>query len=427
MNKKLFRHRNFMLLIQGKFVSSLGTNLQTFALSLYVLNTYESASLFASILMISFIPRILLSPFAGVLVDWMDRKKIIVSLDLLSGALVVLLGGLYYSQNTLPLWSIYAIAISLSLINVLFDPAISTVIPAIIEEEDLFSANTINQLTYTFANILGPILGGILIGFYGIGPILLVNGLSFFLSALSEVFITIPVLDKPNDKAYNLTSFKVDLKEGFTFLKGQSILLKVMLLSLILNFFLAPMFSVAIPYILKKVLLVSDQAFGLFESLVVGASILGMMAAGKVSQKFTLEKILFWDVLTQPLVIFLIALLSTNFVLKSLVQTPIPFALLTLLCSLLIIVITIGNIAFGTMMQKQIPLDKMGRVMTIMSTLSMGAVPLGQGLMGLLLDRMSPVIPLLFSTLALALAVGLTKSMFEDGSLNQMGEEQSAA
>ena len=80
MNLKLFKQKDFSLLILGKLVSLVGSNMQQFALSLYVLSITGSATIFASILSISILPRLLLSPIAGVFGDLFDRKRSIVLL-----------------------------------------------------------------------------------------------------------------------------------------------------------------------------------------------------------------------------------------------------------------------------------------------------------------------------------------------------------
>lgn len=72
----------------GKVVSLMGSNMQQFVLSLYVLAITGSATMFATVLAISIIPRLLLSPIAGVFGDWFHRKKTIVTMDLINGVVV---------------------------------------------------------------------------------------------------------------------------------------------------------------------------------------------------------------------------------------------------------------------------------------------------------------------------------------------------
>jgi MFS family permease len=81
------KNKNLSLLMLSNFVSLTGTQMQEFALSLYVLKRTGSATLFSSVLIVALIPQIIVSPIAGVFADWIDRKKIIIYLDVISSLL----------------------------------------------------------------------------------------------------------------------------------------------------------------------------------------------------------------------------------------------------------------------------------------------------------------------------------------------------
>ncbi|SDP63254.1 MFS transporter [Clostridium gasigenes] len=137
MNFKILKDKNFSLLMFGKITSLVGSSMQTFALSLFVLATTGSATKFASILAVTMIPQLILGPFAGVFVDWFDRKKIIISLDILSGVVVSTFAVIYFITGQMPIGYIYILAITLSLISTLFQPTIQTIIPTITKKDDL--------------------------------------------------------------------------------------------------------------------------------------------------------------------------------------------------------------------------------------------------------------------------------------------------
>ena len=88
MTNKLY-HKNFNILVLGQIISLFGSSIQRFALSLYLLDLTGSASLFASILAISMIPIVLISPIAGILADRGDKKKLMFFLDVASGILLL--------------------------------------------------------------------------------------------------------------------------------------------------------------------------------------------------------------------------------------------------------------------------------------------------------------------------------------------------
>lgn len=133
----LLRKKDFLFLMMGKLISLLGSNIQSFALSLYVLKITGSATKFASVLGIAIIPRLVLSPIAGVIADWFDRKQIIVYSDLFSGLLIGVYAVIYKLNNGLSIESIYVLVIISTIISVFFNPAINAVIPSIVKKEEL--------------------------------------------------------------------------------------------------------------------------------------------------------------------------------------------------------------------------------------------------------------------------------------------------
>ena len=390
--------------MQGSFVSQIGSMMQTFALSLYVLNQYNSATLFASILIVSIIPRLLIGPFAGVLVDWFDRKKIIVRLDLLSGLVVGTMGILYYTLGDLPLWSIYTVSIVLSLISTLFQPAVSTVIPSVIEKDDLVEANAMNGVISTIANMLSPLLGGLLMSFSVIGVVLMVNSISFFLSGITEMFIVMPSKHKSPEKI-SVVVFKNDFLAGLNFIRKNKFVLMIGLVACSLNFAISPVFSVAIPFILKKVMIVKDFEFGILNGVVATASIIASIFAPRIVKKLSINRILLLDFITQPIIVGLITFITSSFVLDLSRGYLIPLIFLGMVQYILVLAMTMGNIVIGTTFQKQIPNELLGRVGTVIGTFAMGAIPLGQGIYGLMLESFQPWVPMSGSVIFLLIVV----------------------
>ncbi|QOR34726.1 MFS transporter [Clostridium sp. 'deep sea'] len=191
MNLKDIKGKNPILLLLGQLVSTLGSSMQLFALSLYVLDTTQSATMFSNVILLSMIPRIVLGPFAGVLADRVSRKKLIVILDAIAGFLTFLFVALLYCNNGLSLTQIYIFTLLLGMITVLFEPATAAIIPDIVEKEQLATINSVRRLILSFTTILAPLLGGILYSQLGLLIVMVLNGISFFLSSISEMFISV--------------------------------------------------------------------------------------------------------------------------------------------------------------------------------------------------------------------------------------------
>jgi len=213
MNLKLIKQKDFSLLILGKLVSLLGSNMQQFALSLYVLAITGSATVFASILSISILPRLLLSPVAGVFGDWFDRKKTIVSLDFLNAIIIGIFAGIYMVNDNLSIAAIYILVILLEITEIFFHSAMSAVLPSMVKKEELLEANSFNSLVMSIGNVLSPVIAAALYGAFGMKIILIVNSASFALSAVSEIFINMPKTHKQPEKI-DIKTFMNDLAEG---------------------------------------------------------------------------------------------------------------------------------------------------------------------------------------------------------------------
>lgn len=395
MNLKLLKNKNLFLLVLGQFVSQFGSGMQSFAFSLYVLRLTGSGSQFASVLAIGMLPRLILGPICGVFADWFDRKKIIVYLDFASGLLI---GGLFYISitSTLTLLHIYLAVILLSVISSLFAPAISTAIPSVVEKDDLIAANSLHRLFMTVCNLIYPIAAGAIFGIYGISIVLLVNSLSFIFSALSEMFID---LETPNKKksGFSFNSFSKDFKAGISFIIGKSLIRKIILVSVIANALVAPSFSVGLIYVANMVIKISDLQLGILQTLLIVGTLIGSLVSGLVGKRLSLAKMIYLALLGIGIIICLIAVNSTSTYLNVFNNNLIPYITLTFLGFTFGVIVVMTNIGVSTLLQREVPLDIMGRVMSVKETASMCAIPLGQMAFGIMFDSMASFIPLLIS------------------------------
>lgn len=386
MKLDFFKQKDFSLLMFGKLVSLIGTQMQNFALSLYVLKVTGSATKFASVLAITLLPKLFLGPIAGVFVDWFDRKKIIVYLDMITGIIIGAFALIYKINGGLSLLHIYTLSITLSTISLLFGPAISTVIPTIIKKEKLVDANSVDSFIMNMGNLIAPALAGILFGFYGMFIILVLNSISFILSSISEMFIKIPNVNKRPEKI-NISSFYNDFSEGISFIKNKKIMLNIIILALMINFVFNPIFSIGLTYISKQILNISDYQYGMLEASLVISMICGSFITKSISKKFKLGEMLFLSVFFSSILISMIALISSSSYLNLFNSNTIPYISIIIVGFMIVLIVSVANIALGTMIQKEIPISMMGRVGAIMSAGCMAAIPLGQMIFGLLFDK----------------------------------------
>ena len=152
MSKKLY-DKNFNILVLGQIISLFGSSIQRFALSLYLLDLTGSASVFATILAISMIPVVLISPIAGMLADRGDKKKLMVLLDVLSAVLLMAYAGVVFNSND-HVFIIATVMVLLSTISTIYQPVVSTCIPVIVADENLVRACAIIQQVSSLSNFL---------------------------------------------------------------------------------------------------------------------------------------------------------------------------------------------------------------------------------------------------------------------------------
>ncbi|MDI9216718.1 MFS transporter [Clostridium tertium] len=403
MKINLLKDKNFSLLMFGKITSLIGSYMQSFALSLFVLNTTGSASKFASILSVALIPELILSPFAGVIVDWFDRKKILIILDLVSGAVVTIFAIMYFITGEMPLSYIYILVITLSLISTIDNPTLQTIIPTITKKEDLVEANALNSLIMSIGNVVSPAIAAVVYGGFGLEAVFIVNSISFFISAISEIFLVIPKNIKEKGKL-SLKSFTREFKEGIGFIKKRKDIINIISLAMILNFSFGA-FTIGSIYISKSILKVSDFQYGIVDSIGVIGMIVATFFVGWLSKKNSVGKNIYSSLMISSIALSGYAVVAFDS-LVSISGSKIYLYLLMLIVTFTIcLFIALANTFLNTNFQYIVPLDFMGRVSTVMGTGCMIAMPLSNMMYGYLFDKISVPIIFLISSGIMILAV----------------------
>lgn len=404
MNLKLIKQKDFSLLILGKLVSLLGSNMQQFALSLYVLALTGSATIFASILSISILPRLILSPIAGVFGDWFDRKKTIVLLDISNSIIIGIFAITFIIYGKLSIPMIYVLVILLEITEIFFASAMSAVLPSIVKKEDLLEANSFNSLVMNIGHILSPILAASIYGIFGMKIILIINAISFLLSAISETFINIPKSNKKPEKI-DMKSFKADLMEGINVVKSDKLISTMISLGTIINFSVVPVFSVGLVFIIKEVLKSTDFQFGLFQMILSASMIAAPIICGSLIKKIKIGKLCYISFVSIAILIFIMAIVPLGFVLNYFNSNIVTYILILIISFMIGMAVTVANIALGTLFNEVVPLGLMGRTSTIFNLAVTVFIPIGQMIFGFLYDIIYPSFVISISGIILIIAV----------------------
>jgi len=375
--------RNFVLLALGRFVSILGSSIQAVAIPLFVLDLTHSGSAVATMTIAYMIPRIFFMPVAGIIGDRWYRKLLMILMDFLRGFLICFLAFLAF-RNSITFPMLYVSQIAMAIMDNLFEIPTGAMFPDIVPQDFLMRANSIMGMVRIFPQIVGPAIGGVLYGFYGIAVVFLANGISFIASAVSEIFIAY----KQSIKKHSTRLSKVleDLKEGFMFVWSHSLIRTILIFALFLNFLGSPLFMVVYPYTVREVVKFSAQAFGILES----AFTLGALIAN-FSITVYLAKRNMWKVAKISLFLFEIPV-----ILLGVLVTPsvIPkLGRLVLFGFFFIFILMMGflnplvNVPLETAFQKMTPSHVRGRAYSFLIMVSSGMTPLGSVIYGYLVDR----------------------------------------
>lgn len=181
----MLKNRNFMMLWIAQFISAAGDTFSFLALAVRIDGLFEdpgaSASALGLVLIAFALPTLVLGIFAGTLVDRLDRKWVMIGSDL-ARALIAPAFLLLRTPADLPI--AFAAAFSLASFGVFFYPARTALVPTLVAEEQLLSANGWMQLGNTMARLTGPIVAGIVVGKMGTSTAFWVDAASFLVSAL---------------------------------------------------------------------------------------------------------------------------------------------------------------------------------------------------------------------------------------------------
>ena len=399
MSQKLF-NRDFTLVAIGQLISLFGNAILRFALALYVLDATGSAAVFGTVTAIAVIPTILLSPFGGILSDRVNRRNIMAALDFATAALALGLGLLLSEENAVAL--ITAALLLLSVIQSCYTPSVNSSVPLLQAEGNLVKANAVVSQVSMLANLIGPVLGGVLYGFFGAMPIILVSGVCFFLSAVLELFIHIPF--QPLDaKTSILQIVKDDLRESIRFMtREQPDILRITLMIAVYSLFVVSTITVGLPYMVRTVLGLSSQLYGAAEGLMAAAGIAGGIASGFLADRLKTSR-LYWLLVLSGAALVPV---GAAFLLDCGPMTC--YIVITICIMAMQLLIALFSIFMLSLAQGRTPSHLLGKMTAYIMTLTMCAQPVGQALYGVLFDRFAGSLYLpLIATALIAAAIGL--------------------
>lgn len=376
LRKASYHLKTFLI---SKMISSLGANVYAFGMSMFILSITGSALSFAANMIFSILPRTILAPIVGILADKLPRKIMVLSGQ--AGAALTITGLLIYSLLFgLSIPAIYVTTVFYTICSTFTSIAFSASVGNLVDEERLQKAMSFNQMSLSVAGIGGPIIGGMLFGFFSIELFLVINILAYTIAFFLESTMNFKLYSKEQSSEQKQESMLKSMKEGISYLKTKPVISGILWVSLWLNLFFTSV-SVGTNFILVEKLKMEYSLIGFVEAgAAIGMLLLSIYFATRSNVKYPL---LFskWSIMALSILIsaFAIPLLVSfsngmNFIYF--------FIVMILFGSLLVLT----NTPIGVLLQKEVEEYYRGRVFGILEMMAMGLMPLGTLIFGILYD-----------------------------------------
>lgn len=399
MDLKLLRNKNFALFVFGQSSSIFGNIMLNIALSLYILKITGSAEKFAAILAIGIIPQIFFGPFAGIFIDRMDKKKTIIFLDFIRGLYLIYLL-ILLNYNALTVNMIYVTVIFFATCDIFFGPSFITILPSILEREELVSGNTLQNTIGEITKVAAPVLGTFLFGLYGLKIILIIDIITYFISTISEYYMDfISPINKENDQ-----NFMGQLKDGFKVFVQDIRITSLVTNGILSHIFLLPFFLVGLPYMLIEIFQVPEIYYGIVQSTMPVAYLLAMALVSITKTKLDIGDSINLGIIGMLASVVVIMLLASSSFVNFLKNVPL-FTLLYFVLITFMMFVSFGyyGVFFVSFYQSNVSKIYLGRFGAILIMLfSMGRF-IGFRIYGYLFNQNLLIYPVIVLGIGMAL------------------------
>jgi len=358
----------FTIIWTGQLISTIGSGLTGFALGVWIYEQTGSPTLFAISLFVYFLPRVILSPFAGVLADRLDRRIVMLVSDSLAALATLTIASLYLSGN-LQVWHVYVANAVFAIANTLQWPAYSAATTLLVPKEHLARAGGMTQVGEAISSLISPAIAGILYVSTGLRTIILID-LGSYLFALGTLVIVRFPQPKKQDGAETFTFFQ-DLQVGWKFIIQRKGFLALQIIFAIMNFCGSITFAMFTPMILE---IAEPDVLGLIASILGGGFLVGTLILSVWGGP---KRRIFGTYIFESL--FGLSIFLTGW------ATTIPWIVAAQLLGSIAMPITNG--CTQAMWQSKVPQNMQGRVFSARPMISFSIIPLAYLLSGPLSEK----------------------------------------
>jgi len=351
-------HRNFRLFFFGQGISLIGTWMQAVALGWLVLELTNSAFAVGLNQALRSLGVLVFAPYAGVVVDRVDKRRLIVWTQLLQMLEALVLALLVWTK-TATTWQVMVLAVLFGVVSAFDIPARQALLVDLVGRDNLMNAIALNSSMFNAARIVGPAVAGVLIGATGVGMCFFLNGVSYIavLAGLLAIRLAPFVPRMQQDSAW------VGIRQAVAFLSSDARVSTIVLLVAVFSVFGFP-FLVLMPVVARDVVHTDARGYGLLMAAVGVGAMLGALALALAGRRVKQGRALLQS--GAAFSALLLALAAAR-------SFGLTLALLALAGCAMIVTTALAN----TMLQTLVPDALRGRVMAFYAFVFVGMAPLG--------------------------------------------------
>lgn len=369
MSKKLW-NKDFILLLQGNAVSTIGDLMYSVAIGYWVYQETGSSGLMGIMSAVSMFVTMCLSPFSGNIVDKCNRKWVLVGMDIMQG--IVMLGvGLLAYWDRLNVPGVLIAAFLAALGSVFYSPAVSTLMIDIIPHDDMIRGQSIFSGINSLINMVGTAFSGVLVAFFGVPLIVMLNGLSNLYCACTELFVHVPKTVQQGVRVSAKGIF-LDAKNALRMIVSDKFLQLFVPCALILNLLGAGPLTLVLPFCIEKGFTV--DMYGYLMAVWTAASLVCVLVLSVVKlrpkQRFGVMAIGF----TASVICFILVYTARGFI---------PLCVTAFLASF---ANCAGNTVFNASLMLALPEKNRGTILGFIQSASVGGTALSAVIYGVLGD-----------------------------------------
>ncbi len=365
--------RSYLSFWSGQLVSLLGSSIASFVIIWWIMLETESALYLSIASVVGFAPMVILTPFAGVLVDRWSRKALIGIVDFLQ-ALVTVVLIFFFWLDVVSIWQVLALLGLRGVFQAFHIPAVSAIVPLMVPRDKLSRMNGLNYLLSGAVTLIGPVLAAILLEIWEIHQILWIDAATFVVAVIPLLIVKIPSVRQKQDKNQDKPSFKEEFREGLAFIRNARGFLTFIMLATALNFLLTPL-ATLLPYYVKFDHLgeATDLAFIMasFQGGILGGGLLMTVIKGFKKKMVA--------------IMFSIYLIFIGYAFVALTPTGL-FWFMAIGGIILAFCLPIANVSIQTIRQTVVPMKMQGRVTSVLGALASAASPFGMILSGVIVE-----------------------------------------